>query len=232
MASSSCALWFGYNPTEQIPGGILRGADFSAHTGSMKVLESYQIIWIADIVLFFYISYIFSSKCSSNFISFSAYSKLYVFKKIWMLLFQDFSLDVGICPEITVYTGCCVFPSERQLFSLWMENRLPIFRMLLEVHTFELALSSNNHNFRQLKLILIHVFLRFNLGRFTEGWAVSWGTVKAVRCRVLLLWWTALWMFMQTVRVTSPLSWLQAHIGCWFRPMDISKNSSRQVLVY
>uniref|UniRef100_A0A671QNQ1 Carboxypeptidase D-like n=1 Tax=Sinocyclocheilus anshuiensis TaxID=1608454 RepID=A0A671QNQ1_9TELE len=68
--------------SEQIPGGILRGADFSAHTGSMK----------------------------------------------------DFSLDVGVCPEITVYTDCCMFPSVRQLFSLWIENRLPLFRMLLEVH--------------------------------------------------------------------------------------------------
>ncbi|KAI2651079.1 Carboxypeptidase D [Labeo rohita] len=68
--------------SEEIPGGILKGADFSAHTGSMK----------------------------------------------------DFSLDVGLCPEITVYTGCCMFPPASQLFSLWMENRLPLFRMLLEVH--------------------------------------------------------------------------------------------------
>ncbi|ROL50821.1 Carboxypeptidase D [Anabarilius grahami] len=66
----------------KIPGGVLKGADFSAHTGSMK----------------------------------------------------DFSLDVGVCPEITVYIGCCMFPSEHQLFSLWMENRMPLFRMLLEVH--------------------------------------------------------------------------------------------------
>ncbi|XP_052393456.1 carboxypeptidase D isoform X2 [Carassius gibelio] len=65
-----------------IPGGVLQGADFRSHTGSMK----------------------------------------------------DFSLDVGHCPEITVYTGCCTFPSEAQLFSLWMENRLPLFRMLIEVH--------------------------------------------------------------------------------------------------
>uniref|UniRef100_A0A9J8AYY3 Carboxypeptidase D, b n=1 Tax=Cyprinus carpio carpio TaxID=630221 RepID=A0A9J8AYY3_CYPCA len=68
--------------SEGIPGGILKGADFRSHTGSMK----------------------------------------------------DFSLDVGLCPEITVYTGCCMFPSEPHLFSLWMENRLPLFRMLLEVH--------------------------------------------------------------------------------------------------
>ncbi|KAL1252552.1 hypothetical protein QQF64_017245 [Cirrhinus molitorella] len=68
--------------SEDIPGGILKGADFSTHTGSMK----------------------------------------------------DFSLDVGICPEITVYTGCCMFPSESHLFSMWMENKLPLFRMLLEVH--------------------------------------------------------------------------------------------------
>ncbi|XP_056586913.1 carboxypeptidase D, b isoform X2 [Triplophysa dalaica] len=68
--------------SEEIPGGVMQGAEFNAHTGSMK----------------------------------------------------DFSLDVGVCPEITVYTGCCMFPPESQLFSLWMENRTPLFRMLLEVH--------------------------------------------------------------------------------------------------
>lgn len=68
--------------SDEIPGGVMQGAEFNTHTGSMK----------------------------------------------------DFSLDVGVCPEITVYTGCCMFPSESQLFSLWMENRKPLFRMLLEVH--------------------------------------------------------------------------------------------------
>lgn len=32
-----------FNSTEIIPGGILKGADFSSHTGSMKVLESFEI---------------------------------------------------------------------------------------------------------------------------------------------------------------------------------------------
>ncbi|TRY57321.1 hypothetical protein DNTS_008903 [Danionella cerebrum] len=68
--------------SEDVPGGILKGAEFSPHTGSMK----------------------------------------------------DLSLDVGGCPEITVYTGCCVFPPEAELHSLWMEHRLPLFRMLLEIH--------------------------------------------------------------------------------------------------
>ncbi|XP_051537619.1 carboxypeptidase D, b [Myxocyprinus asiaticus] len=84
-ASSHSIMYLGNlgcTEVSEIPGGILKGAEFSAHTGSMK----------------------------------------------------DFSLDVGVCPEITVYTSCCMFPPELRLFSLWMENRMPLFRMLLEIH--------------------------------------------------------------------------------------------------
>uniref|UniRef100_W5LKU9 Carboxypeptidase D, b n=1 Tax=Astyanax mexicanus TaxID=7994 RepID=W5LKU9_ASTMX len=65
-----------------VPGGILRGAEFSSHPGSMK----------------------------------------------------DFCMDVALCPEITVYTGCCLYPPAQQLFSLWEEHRMALFAMLLEMH--------------------------------------------------------------------------------------------------
>ncbi|XP_066552144.1 carboxypeptidase D [Amia ocellicauda] len=67
---------------ENIPGGVLRGAEWDSHMGSMK----------------------------------------------------DFSMDVGHCPEITVFTSCCLFPSTDQLFTLWEENQKPLLSMLVEVH--------------------------------------------------------------------------------------------------
>ncbi|XP_047661258.1 carboxypeptidase D, b isoform X1 [Tachysurus fulvidraco] len=70
------------NGLESVPGGILRGADFKGHMGSMK----------------------------------------------------DYSVDVGLCPEITVYTGCCLYPPAQQLLPLWAEHRSALFAMLLEVH--------------------------------------------------------------------------------------------------
>lgn len=39
----------------------------------------------------------------------------------------------GHCPEITVYTGCCYFPSVGQLPALWAENRKSLLSMLVEV---------------------------------------------------------------------------------------------------
>ncbi|XP_043910412.1 carboxypeptidase D [Protopterus annectens] len=65
-----------------IPGGVVRGAEWYSHLGSMK----------------------------------------------------DFSMTFGHCPEITVYTSCCLFPSEKQLASLWGENRKALLGMLVEVH--------------------------------------------------------------------------------------------------
>ncbi|KAK2847162.1 hypothetical protein Q5P01_010161 [Channa striata] len=47
---------------------------------------------------------------------------------------KDFSMDFGHCPEITVYTGCCLFPSVDQLATLWTENKKALLSMLVEVH--------------------------------------------------------------------------------------------------
>ncbi|XP_038550235.1 carboxypeptidase D isoform X2 [Micropterus salmoides] len=47
---------------------------------------------------------------------------------------KDFSMDFGHCPEITVYTGCCLFPPVEQLATLWAENKKPLLSMLVEVH--------------------------------------------------------------------------------------------------
>ncbi|TRY93922.1 hypothetical protein DNTS_035529 [Danionella cerebrum] len=47
---------------------------------------------------------------------------------------KDFSLDFGHCPEITVYTSCCLFPPPEMLPILWEENRKALLSMLVEVH--------------------------------------------------------------------------------------------------
>lgn len=47
--------------------------------------------------------------------------------------FQDFNMDFGHCPEITVYTGCCLFPPAEQLATLWTENKKSLLSMLVEV---------------------------------------------------------------------------------------------------
>lgn len=47
---------------------------------------------------------------------------------------KDFSMDFGHCPEITVYTGCCLFPRGEQLVTLWAENKKALLSMLVEVH--------------------------------------------------------------------------------------------------
>ncbi|KAM9318296.1 carboxypeptidase D [Pholidichthys leucotaenia] len=47
---------------------------------------------------------------------------------------KDFSMDFGHCPEITVYTGCCLFPPPEQLPTLWAENKKPLLSMLVEAH--------------------------------------------------------------------------------------------------
>ncbi|XP_072318667.1 carboxypeptidase D isoform X1 [Eucyclogobius newberryi] len=47
---------------------------------------------------------------------------------------KDFSMDFGHCPEITVYTGCCLFPPPDQLATLWAENKKALLSMLVEVH--------------------------------------------------------------------------------------------------
>ncbi|KAK1158328.1 hypothetical protein AOXY_G23196 [Acipenser oxyrinchus oxyrinchus] len=70
------------NKVENIPGGVLRGAEWHSHMGSMK----------------------------------------------------DFSMDFGRCPEITVFTSCCLFPSADHLSDLWAENKQSLLSMLVEVH--------------------------------------------------------------------------------------------------
>ncbi|KAM9320518.1 carboxypeptidase D [Gastrophryne carolinensis] len=67
---------------ESIPGGVISGAEWRGHQGSMK----------------------------------------------------DFSVTHGHCPEITVYTSCCLFPTAGQLKTLWMENKKSLLAMLVEVH--------------------------------------------------------------------------------------------------
>ncbi|XP_072286935.1 carboxypeptidase D [Pyxicephalus adspersus] len=67
---------------ENIPGGVISGAEWRGHQGSMK----------------------------------------------------DFSVTQGHCPEITVYTSCCLFPPAAQLKSLWTENEKSLLAMLVEVH--------------------------------------------------------------------------------------------------
>lgn len=67
---------------ENIPGGVMRGAEWHSHLGSMK----------------------------------------------------DYSVTYGHCPEITVYTSCCYFPSAAQLPSLWADNKKSLLSMLVEVH--------------------------------------------------------------------------------------------------
>lgn len=47
---------------------------------------------------------------------------------------KDFSMDFGHCPEITVYSGCCLFPPAEQLATLWAENKKSLLSMLVEVH--------------------------------------------------------------------------------------------------
>ncbi|KAF2980188.1 hypothetical protein EK904_000002 [Melospiza melodia maxima] len=47
---------------------------------------------------------------------------------------KDFSVTFGQCPEITVYTGCCYFPSAGQLPGLWADHRKSLLSMLVEVH--------------------------------------------------------------------------------------------------
>lgn len=47
---------------------------------------------------------------------------------------KDFSMDFGHCPEITVYSGCCLFPPADQLATLWAENKKALLSMLVEVH--------------------------------------------------------------------------------------------------
>lgn len=61
-------------------------------------------------------------------------SLLLIFLHLFLnFIFQDYSVTYGHCPEITVYTSCCYFPSAAQLLSLWAENKKSLLSMLVEV---------------------------------------------------------------------------------------------------
>lgn len=66
--------------------------------------------------------------------------KYHLFLIVWDFFFvffcfspQDFSVTFGHCPEITVYTSCCYFPSAGQLPGLWADHRKSLLSMLVEV---------------------------------------------------------------------------------------------------
>lgn len=62
------------------------------------------------------------------------HSYLLIFLHLFLnFIFQDYSVTYGHCPEITVYTSCCYFPSAAQLLSLWAENKKSLLSMLVEV---------------------------------------------------------------------------------------------------
>lgn len=68
---------------------------------------------------------------------------------------QDFSMDFGHCPEITVYTGCCLFPSAEQLATLWAENKKALLSMLVEV--WFMILSADN--MQTLNGLVLHCYI-------------------------------------------------------------------------
>ncbi|XP_070572081.1 carboxypeptidase D-like isoform X2 [Ptychodera flava] len=48
---------------------------------------------------------------------------------------QDFNYDFSNCLEISVYTGCCKYPYEDELNTLWKEHRPALIAMIDQVHT-------------------------------------------------------------------------------------------------
>ena len=55
-------------------------------------------------------------------------------------------MDFGHCPEITVYTGCCLFPPAEQLSTLWAENKKALLSMLVEVSSTSLRGGAHDQN--------------------------------------------------------------------------------------
>lgn len=79
----------------------------------------------------------------------------------------------GHCPEITVYTGCCNFPSAGQLPTLWAENKKSLLSMLVEVSFGDLWLYWTDSSFGLL-IQLVH----FHWTVFSFPWGgVGWGWV-------------------------------------------------------
>ena len=77
-------------------------------------------------------------------------------------ILQDYSVTYGHCPEITVYTSCCYFPSAAQLPSLWAENKKSLLSMLVEVSN--PLLEANCQEYVQWKLLserFLHLLAKF-----------------------------------------------------------------------
>lgn len=117
--------------------------------------------------------FIFAVKCFTDSLFTSAKLFLFSIHPIWALqspilnlclfiflhlfvnfIFQDYSVTYGHCPEITVYTSCCYFPSAAQLPSLWAENKKSLLSMLVEVS--DPLLEANSQEYVQWKLLSKH----------------------------------------------------------------------------
>lgn len=144
--SYSCVLAF---TDENIPGGVIRGSEWHSHLGSMKVLHhSMRLPTSAKQALI----------CSGVWTKLP-HLQLHLAKLFKCHLFccncgvcvlQDFSVAFGHCPEITVYTGCCYFPSAGQLPSLWADHRKSLLSMLVEVsHSLWEEILANSESNRQ-----------------------------------------------------------------------------------
>lgn len=115
------SLTFPFLCADTTQGGVMRAAEKHSHMGSMKVSFitagtprpacCCEAFW-----------FLFARKWPCAFLPSCAYMSS-----------QDFSMDFGHCPEITVYTGCCLFPPADQLAALWAENKKPLLSMLVEV---------------------------------------------------------------------------------------------------
>lgn len=106
---------------------------------------------------FVYISQVVFLFCSSH-LSITkphSYLCLLIFLHLFVnFIFQDYSVTYGHCPEITVYTSCCYFPSAAQLPSLWAENKKSLLSMLVEVSN--PLLEANCQEYVQWKLLSKH----------------------------------------------------------------------------
>ncbi|TNN34947.1 Carboxypeptidase D [Liparis tanakae] len=68
---------------------------------------------------------------------------------------KDFSMDFGHCPEITVYSGCCLFPPAEQLPTLWAENKKALLSIYKPVRTYA-TVSKDHVELVDFKLTRLH----------------------------------------------------------------------------
>ena len=105
-------------------------------------------VYISQVVFVFDLSHWSITKPHS-------YLCLFIFLHLFVnFIFQDYSVTYGHCPEITVYTSCCYFPSAAQLPSLWAENKKSLLSMLVEVSNS--LLEANSQEYVQWKLLSKH----------------------------------------------------------------------------